>query len=432
MPQPYQLKNLFDQGQFEQVTAFWANPNEVAQFSQWDFRDCMNSFYKLKRYEDCLEVYRACSKRYPAFHQLDDKMGWSLYHSKVKNFDFQQGNIPTLLKQIDYIFEHSSNNQYSPRWVLAKFVADAVKNGKLGNERGYALAAHYIDMVDPDILSTEEQTMTDPTGKVRALSSNRESWYSQKTSLLLKLQDYEGCMACCDQAFEALQGIRFHSNNDSWFRYRKAKCLQALKRTDEAKAYIDQILKGGFTHWCLLQLMFEFEVETGHEEKALSYAGACALSDPEHKMRVSFYEELADYLEQTGDTESAMLLRKLVLLLRAENEWSEKSHHNEWKFTDKIAAMDKQTVLKQLNPIWREWRDKDKVFLIGTIDRLLAEGKSGFIAADNGSSYYFNARDLHSRSREPRVGMKVRFTLMDKLDRSKGVVKPNAVEITVL
>lgn len=432
MPQPYQLKNLFDQGQYEQVVSFWTMPDEVEQFSQWDFRDCMNSFYKLKRYQECLDVYRACSKRYPEFRMLDDKMGWSVYHAKVKNFDFQQGDTAALLKQIDYVFEHSADSRYSPRWVLAKFVADAVKNGKFGGERDYALAVHYLDMVNPENLSTEEQTMTDNSGKIRNLASNRESWFSHKTNLLLKLQDYEACMACCDRAFEALRGVRLHSNNDSWFRYRKAKCLQALNRADEAKAYVEQILKGGFSHWCLLQLMFEFEAEAGNDAKALSYAGACSLSDPEHKMRVGFYEELADYLARSGDAELPVLLRKLVLLLRAENEWKEKSYYSEWQFPADVAAMDKQAVLSRLNPIWREWRDKDKVFLTGTIDRLLAEGKSGFIIADNGSSYYFNARDMHGKTREPGVGMKVRFTLVDKLDKSKGVVKPNAVEISLL
>ena len=432
MPQPYQLKNLFEQGQFEQVASFWANPDEVAQFSQWDFKDCMNSLYKLKRYQDCLEVYRVCAKRFPDFHMLDDKMGWSVYHTKVKNFDFQQGNAQTLLKQIDYVFEHSVDSQYSPRWVLAKFVADAVKNGKFGGERDYTLAVRYLDMVDPGTLSIEEQTMPEASGKVRRLASNRESWFSHKTGLLLKLHRYEACMACCDQAFEALRGVRFHSNNDSWFRYRKAKCLYALNRTDEAKAYVEQILKSGFTHWCLLQLMFEFEADAGNDAKARSYAGACSLSDPEHKMRVGFYEELADYLDRNGDTELPMILRKLVLLLRAENDWKEKNHHSEWHFSADIADMDKQAALNNLIPIWREWRDKDKVFLTGTIDRLLGEGKSGFIAADNGSSYYFNARDLHGKNRRPSVGMKVRFTLVDKLDKSKGIVKPNAVEITII
>lgn len=51
---------------------------------------------------------------------------------------------------------------------------------------------------------------------------------------------------------------------------------------------------------------------------------------------------------------------------------------------------------------------------------------------DDGSSYYFNARDLQGKNRTPQTGAKVKFTLTDKLDKSKGVVKKNAVEITIL
>ena len=430
MPQPYQLKNLFDQGQYEQVAAFWSNPGEVAQFSQWDFRDCMNSLYKLKRYEDCLEVYRACSRRYPDFTYLDDKMGWSLYHTKIRDFDFRQGDKQALRRQVDYVFAHSSNSRYSPRWVLAKYMVDAIGDGSLGQERNWQLAAHYLDQVDPAVLDTQERLYTDEEGRSRMLASNQESWYSEKSKLLLRLEDYDGCMACCDQALQVI--TKFHSHNDSWFRYRKAQCLKALGRSEEAGEYVRQILQSGFSHWCLLQLMFEFEVAAGNRDRALAYAGACATSDPEHKMRVSFYEELANDLEGHGEEELPMLLRRLVLLLRAENEWSMKNDQAQWQFTDEIAAMDKQAVLKRLLPVWQEWRDKDKVFLTGTVDRLLAEGRSGFIAADNGQSYYFNARDIRGRQHEPYAGMKVRFTLVDKLDKSKGVVKPNAVEITVL
>ncbi len=430
MPQPYELKNLFKQGQYDQVVAYWKDPNEVAQFSEWDFQVMMESFYKLKCYQDCLEVYRKCYAKFPKSTLLDDKMGWAIYYTKVKDFDFQHGDVKVLLRQIDYVFQHSSDTQYSPRWRLAKFVAKATEDGKFGYERDYHLALQYLDMVNPDMLSKEESPITGDNGK--HMASDRESWYSHKTKLLLKAQDYKACIACCDQALRALRGVRLHNNNDSWFHYRKAQCLQALNQTDEARKCVEGILQSGFRSWPLLQLMFEFEAAAGNKAKALAYAGQCALFDSSHKMRVSFYEDLADYLEREGETEIPMLLRKFVLLLRAKEEWGEKSRHAEWKFSDAIAAMDESAVLKHLTPIWREWRDKDKVFLTGTIVHLQPEGKSGHIAADNGGSYYFNARDFLKKGCTPQIGMKVKFTLIKKLDKSKGVVKENAVEITVL
>lgn len=430
MPEPYQLKNMYNLGQYEQVAAFRNDPDEVRRFSEWDFFYCANSLYKLGRYQECRDLCRVCSEKYPDFRMLDDKVCWCIYQTEIKNFDFRQDNIQTLLNRADYIFEHSGDSRFSPRWWTAKFIAKANEDDLLHVENGYALVSRYLEKVNPDTLDTAERVSVDESGKSRRLASDRESWYSKQSKALLKINAYDACIACCDRGLKALTG--FHSNNDSWMRYRKAKCMQALGKPDEAEKYVVEILKSGFSHWCLLQLMFEFEAEKGNHEKALTYAGACCLSDEEHKMRVGFYEDLADHLAESGETELAMLLRRLVLLLRAENEWRERNYQGEWRFTDEINAMDKQAVLDRLNPVWREWRDKDKVYLTGKICKLLAEGKSGFIEADNGGSYYFNARDMKGRTREPRDGMRVRFTLTEKMDKSKGIVKQNAVEITVL
>lgn len=298
MPQPYELKNLFTQGQYDQVVSYWKNPGEVAQFSEWDFKEVMESFYKLKRYQDCLEVYRKCHEKHPESKLLDDTMGWAIYHTKVKDFDFRHGNVSMMLKQVDYALEHSSDTQYSARWFLAKFVVKAVKDEKLSGKQNLRRALQYLDCVNPDILSTEEQRTIKEDGKIQRSASDQESWYSYKTWLLLEVQDYDACMACCDQALRVISN--FHNNNDGWFCYRKAECLRSLNRREEAKNCAEKIMQRGFKPGCLLQLMFELEAEAGNNGKALAYAGACALSDPEHKMRVTFYEELADYLERTG------------------------------------------------------------------------------------------------------------------------------------
>ena len=430
MPQPFQLKNLYDQGKYEEVISFWFNPLEMETFSQWDFRDVMNSFYKLRRYADCLEVYRACYKRYPDFTYLEDKMGWSIYHTKVKTFSFDDGDVSTLKKQIDFVFAHSTNSQYSPRWVLAKYLVDAINDGKLGYERDYRMICHYLDLVDPSTLDTTESSFTDATGRVRALASSQESWYTEKSKALFKLADFGACIECCDEALKVIR--QFHSNNDSWFTYRKAKCLQAIGKADEAKDYILKILDRGFAHWCLYQLLFEHERDAGNTEKCMSYLGFCALSDHEHKMRVSFYVEASDFLESIGESTTAMLHRRLVNLLREENDWKEKSIQTTWQLSDEIQNADKQQILSRLIPFWTQAKDNGREFYIGKIDRLLAEGKSGFIHTDRGYNYYFNVRDIRGAKRTPVIGAQVRFALVNRLDRSKGVVKPNAVDIEIL
>ena len=63
---------------------------------------------------------------------------------------------------------------------------------------------------------------------------------------------------------------------------------------------------------------------------------------------------------------------------------------------------------------------------------MLPEGKSGFITDEQGKRYYFNSRDFENGRKHPEEGMKVRFSTMDKLDKSKGVIKTNAVNISIV
>lgn len=421
---------MYKEGRLDEVTTIWENEQETAQFDEWSFIAVMNCFYSLKRYDKCVAVYRDFHKAFPDSDKLDDKLGWSLYQTSIKNFDFKSGNVTNLCKQVIYILQHSTSSEYSPKWCVVKFMLNAMERGNLCLEQGYLLADRYLDYIDPNTLSTVENLIQLQNGESRRLASDRETWYSEKSKVLLKLQKYEECIQCCDAALRGLYS--FHSNNDSWFRYRKAQCLYALGRAEEAKACIQKILEAGFSHWCLLQLMFELERDAGNTDKAMSYAGACATADSSHEMRVSFYPELADFLDANGKNTEAMLHRRLVVLLREENGWGRKAYQDSWQFTPEIAAMDKEAILKKLIPFWRELRDKDKEYLTGTVERIFVEGHSGLILAEDGQLYYFNTRDIHGKNHNVKKGMKMRFTLVDRLDKSKGIVKKNAVEISII
>ena len=426
MPQPYELKNLCEQGRYEQAAAFSENREEVAAFTEWDFIYCINALYKLERYRQCMDLCRLCAEKYPAA-AVYDRMGWCLYRTEVSCFDAGRQNAYDLYKEIDSLLGRLSATVYSPAWPLVKFVTEAAEKGRLGTGRDCEAAIALLERIDPDTLSAQAPRAAVHGGRETALPSPRESWYTRKTKLLLSLGRYEECLRCCDAALEAF--AVFHTDSGSWFRYRRARCLLALGRADEARDQAEGILNSGFRHWCLTQMLFELEAEAGHAEKALARAGECALSDHEHKMRVSFYMELADHLEREGDTELPPLLRRLVILLREENGWPLKTVHQGWHFPESIAAMDKHTVLAKLVPVWRVWRDRGRVYTTGVIDTLFAERGFGFIRAENGASVYFR---IDRRGPVPREGMKVRFALTQRMDRSKNEMRPAAEEIIPL
>ncbi len=426
----YLLNNLYKEGRYEEAAAYWSVPETAEQFNENDYCACMNSLYKLKRYEDCLELYRACREHYPNCDLLDDKMGFALYHSRIKNFDFRHGDVSKLLKQIDFIFAHSSETIYSPRLRIARFIVDAVSDGNLITDNGNELIERYLSQIDPEKLSTEEKEYVDKNGIKRRSASDQEWWYSTRSKALLKLKRYDECLDCCSKGLANVPV--FHYNNDSWFRYRIAQCLQAAGKREEATAQIRQIIRNGFAHWCLQEMLFELTRDAGDTEAALMHAGTCALSDPEHKMRVTFYTNLADYLDALGKADEAMLHRQLVILLRKENEWGQKANQANWRISDAVSAMDKPAVLRQLKPFWTAIRDAGKHFLTGTVKMLLPNGKAGFITGKDGSDYYFSVRDFAGPRSTLTAGASVRFALEERLNHKKGTIEKNAVQISLM
>lgn len=422
----YQLKGLYDQGSYEEIRAIYQNPEERDAFTEWDWSFAMNALYKLKRYSDCLDAYKMFHKKYPDSSRLDDKMSWSLYYTHLRNAEILPDNAETFRKQAEYVLQHCSSTQYSPRWMVTKLLIKAMREGKLGQNVDHQSIARYLDQIDPMTLSTTEGS-TEQNGKQIKLASDRESWYAEKSKVQLDLGQYE---ACIDTAGEALHVITsFHHHHDSWFAYRRAKAQIALGRTDQAQKEIEAILNRGFSHWCFYQIPFEIEKDHQNDEAALLDGVKCALADPSHEMRVTFYDEFAEFLYTMNRQREADLHRQLVILLRNENGWPLREKQLAWVIPEDIREMDKRAVLRELAAFWCSVNDSGRTFYEGAVTKLLPSGQDGFITA-NGDSYYFSMRDVRGHNAE--MGSKVRFALENRLDRKKNVMKPAAVDIQII
>lgn len=417
------LKDLHAAREYKEIASIWNICECHDEFNEWDFLYCLNAFWGLKEYEKCLVVYKECHKKFPECTMLDNIMGWSLYHIKIKTFDFEIGDSSEILKQIDYILEHCDDSQYSPRWRVIDYITKAISKGKIGEERDYALAEKYLHQINPEMLSKKENQMN--TG--RPLPSDYESWYSRMTKSLLEQKKYAECIDCCDKALASIE--KFHSNNNIWFRYRKAVSLRGIGRETEGTKIINQALLGRFSHWCLFEYLYDNAVSANDTESAMIYAAKCALADSEHKMRVLFYQKYAEYLEKIGNSKISMLLRHLIIVIRQEEGWREKSYFADWNITDDVKQMSKEELLKELNSFWRSLAESDKTS--GRITSIISGGVAGFVEDKNGNSYYFNARDFKSNKSKMIIGENVKFDLVDGFDKKKNIATKNAINITV-
>ena len=424
----YTIKNMYDQGKYEDAIAYAKDAAVRDNFTEWDYFYLSMCMYKLKHYAECLELYKEFHQKFPESDKLDDNMGWSLYHENLRNFDYEHGDRERFIKQVDYILSHTTDSQYSPKTWVARYAANAVFKKHLGDNPNYELGNRYLSYINPLNLDTAEGEANVEGRKMR-MASERERWYNYKTKALYKLELYNECLEYIDEAFRTVVG-RFHNNGDHWLNYRKALCLFYLGDVDGAEKTINGVLKK-FKHWCFYELLFNIAVTKGDFDAAIRYGATGALVDREHKLRVTFYKNYADFLMQNGYQREADLHYRLIECIRTEEEWKALKLPPEHSYPPDILNMDKKNVLKELNAFWKEEKERGMKFYEGTIERVLPNGKSGFIRDDEtGDSYYFNVRDFTKKVKTLHEGARVRYARDERFDKSKNKNCLNAVELS--
>lgn len=427
MPMPYQLKNMYNEGQFEDIMELANIPEELQGFSEWDYYYYMQAAYKLKNYDLCLNIFRKVKQLFPNSKILNDKCGWALYHTHIKGFDKEKDDAEQYKKQLLFIINNSSDSVYSPAWRAVRTLLKACKNGVFGNKTDYELINQCLDNVKPENLSDMEISV-EINGKSMRQASDREIWYLNKVKALKEVGQNEECRS---MAVRALRSIKdFHNNNDMWIVYYASCSSYALKNYEEAKKSLQAVLNAGFEHFSVWELLYKINREEGNTEEALRYGALCSLSDNNHKMRVNFYPDYGEFLYQQGFVREAMLHRQLSVRIREENNWNAKNFQSDWAVAEEIEHMSFKELQQQLQSFWREKRDAGKVRLQGKIKNMLASGRDGFILGDNGQSYYFQLRDIegrYGRLEDARVS----FIVTERMDKKRNIVKENAYRIIV-
>lgn len=394
----------------------------------------MKALYKTRQYRKCLDLYAAYVKVDLPCARFNIYMGWSvykLYFAPLKEAKFQaddwQNRKNTLYRRAEYVLRKVEMGTYSPAWKIVNSLTDALMQGKIYPTADFAEALAWLRVFAPDQLDATEGEILDQKGVYRKLASPREKWYYKVIKCLFQLQDYENCINMGKQALENSFINRFHSNHDCWIRYYMSKSYIALGSLQEAAAITQEVVRS-FPNWNFYGLLCEIAIEQDQEKDFLKYAGYTALADNSHQMRIKIYAKIADYLHKCGRNREEMLHRKLIANLQLENNWSQKKIETV-ELPQDIADMSTKDVLKELKGFWQHWQDIGKVFQEGVIEKILPNGGSGFIRTDDNESYYFNFKDAKCNKQLLVPGNRMKFVLMDRMDRKKNTVKKNAVDI---
>lgn len=425
------LKNWYSAQDYDKVYQFYNQAGDTInemQLSEWDFVYIMNSLYKKNLYADCLTLYKTFKKVFGKSDMLNNKMGWCVYHLYLKNFKIQNGNLSDFFKKADYVLNNVTDGKYSAVHYIAKLAVKLILDKQPLTNDDYRRINKYLDCVKYDELNQENNIFkSEADGKTYNLASDYEWWFGTKSKCMINLKLYEECIKICDRALSTI--TNFHSNNDSWLKYRKSACLLKLGKFDESKKIAEDIIKNKFHHWSIYQLLYEISVAANNISDAMKYAGECSLTDKNHDMRVKFYESYANFLNTQGINKMAMLHAHLSNIIRKENNWNSE-RRSSLQIDEEILKLNRAETLKILKPFWEEKRDFGKIFVSGTIAKLLPSGRDGFVKADKtGKDYYFNFRDVKCNSRQLIVGTKVLFVLEERFDKKKNISGPTAVEV---
>jgi tetratricopeptide (TPR) repeat protein len=379
-------------------------------------------FKKENKTDEAEDIYREYWQTNPEDFSEFDKTTfcWILYNKYIKNNE----DVDEILENAELITEiksqqdQSQNSKYPCPYTLAVLKTLEILN----KNNDFEEVTIWAEKINPDWLNPNA---SDFNG--RKYPSNKEKYYSQLTKALLKLDDIDRCYELSKEALE-LEDLA----DDTWFKWRLAKCANELGEYDEAIGYLKEIISKK-PDWYIKAEIANSYFFNGDNESSLSYAIDAVLTPAPSESKVNVYSLIADLVEDEYP-EEALKHRYLEYSIRL---------NKEWKIDDRLAEEIEETGLdaentqywkieKELKPFWNEMRYKGQDLKYGIISKILPNGKVGFIEGDDGGSYFFAKHDFNGKNEDFKEFTSVSFYTEERLDKKKGVMKPNAVNINTI
>lgn len=379
-------------------------------------------FKKENKIDEAEEIYREYwETSQEDFSEFDKTtFSWILYNKYIKNNE----DIDEILEATELITELKKQEDQSKGIKYpCPYTLSVIKVLEyLNKNNDFEDVLIWAEMLNPNYLSAKA---SDFNG--RKYPSPKEKYYSQVTKALLKLDEIDRCYEMSKEALE-LEDL----TEDIWFKWRLAKCANELGEYDEAIGYLKEIMAKK-PDWYIKAEIANSYYFNGDFDNALSYAIDAALTPAPSESKVNVYSLIADLVEDEYP-EEALQNRYLEYSIRLNKEWS-----IEDRLTEKIeeAGLDIENteywkIEKELKPFWNSLKYKGQEPQYGIISKILPHGKSGFIQAEDGNSYYFKKFEFKGDRDDFCEMTSVSFYLEEGYDKSKDEVKMNAVNINTI
>ncbi len=374
--------------------------------TEWDAWGYAFSLRKAGRSADALDICRAAYPRFPNFEQLRSVYSWCIYDLEIKHdSETIKQQEAQFLKAANAILTLSEPGQYTPTARTVMKVVDYLKDARTIYPARQIL--EWLDRLGPDDLSLEVGTGKGQDGKQVEYASDREKWYAERCKALQKENRFQECLDVGEQALADVP--RFHYDNDVWIPYRMALAKAELGNKEEAIEELRALL-GRKRDWFFYSDIANLLIDLGRKEEALSAAIEAALApgDLEHKWELFF--QLGQLLGGYGQEANDHFL--LAATLRQEHEWKAKPELQQALDERGLSledAPDSAALRRKLEPFWRALKFAGQEQLTGEIEKLVGDGKRGFIRATNGQSFFFRSSSFRGPKHRIQPGLRVKF-----------------------
>lgn len=397
----------------------------IAQLSSWQAKNYGRSLRKTGSLEEASTYFEELENQNRLDKYTAPEFAWCLYEDIVKSAEKIDARVLFAINKINAL---CIQEQYSP---YAKAILKFMKLLITPPNQDCQKALEWSHKLDVAKLSEDAFFWNDENGKEMTNGADKERYYSMVIKCLCNMKEYQECY---DKIEEVLSNLtNFNNNRDFWFKWYKVKALHGLKRYDEAIDLLEQLILKK-KDWFIYDELGSIFLDKNQYDKALSSFAIAALAFGEPSKKIHVYEKLADTLHLLGRDDESRENLMLAVSLYQKNGWA--VNRAALNLLNDVGGQpeNKQTATDRLRKLKSEW---DKMVYSGDsaqhgkIEKLIADGKNGFIRSDKGESHFFQMKSVRSKGGKAKIGDKVTFHLEKGFDSKKNKSVMNAVNIKI-
>lgn len=422
-----QAETLRDQKRFAEAVVIyeqlWSEQSEPPDIQVgWGYAQCLR---RLEKSSEALDICRTIYRIDHAFERNNNLYGWCIYDIGIKQSE-DEFDEAKFLQAAEAIVKLTRQEEYSP-YERAVFAVihhyEKYKDRQKPVQHGRII--EWLDRLDPALLSSDAFRGSD--GK--SYPSPKEDWYSSWAKALSGLERYQECIEICTAALNELSSL--HYDYDVWFRQYRAESYMALGAAEKALPDLEYMMSHKPDPW-IRHRYSQGLYALGHLDEAMRYAAEAALPHQRLGYRWEVYLDLGNMLGEAGKDDLAARHILLAAAIRKEEGWDKIPQELQAALKRHNLSVDAlpsaKSLHRELQPFWSSMRPRPKTTHSGVIVRIHDNGKSGNIAGDDSTTYFFGMRSYKGHT-DAATGLRVVFNLQESENRRTGAKEMHAVEI---